>query len=88
MANHLDSLIFLESKDRACVLFQIFISASDGFARNLLHLLKQAAKCAGELAAFSRCVFGVAKIAAGKTVMSLIKSSFRRQDPNAGDLVR
>jgi hypothetical protein len=42
-----DSLIFLELWKRACVPFQIFISASDGFARDLLRLLKQAAKIAG-----------------------------------------
>jgi hypothetical protein len=47
----------LNYRARACVLFQISVNAGDGFARDLVHLLKQAAKRAGELAAFSRCVF-------------------------------
>jgi hypothetical protein len=68
------SLIFVELRKRACVLFQIFINEGDGFARDLPHLLKQAARREGELAAFSPCVYGVPQIAAGKTVMSLFKN--------------
>jgi hypothetical protein len=51
--------------------FQKFINAGDGFARDLLHLLKQAARRAGNLPPFPVAFFGVAQIAAGKTVMRL-----------------